>query len=168
MIVLMTTSPIAIDQSNPVCPKFTTHLLLCGLAILISFFLNNFPLNRFFSFFSRMFVSKRLALLMNRHPAWYGVLMNKRKLNMIHHHWQTYPPMCVDRNRNRIYYTPTYFWKMRVLNKTLLLILFQFSAPEGQYNGVRDVFRHLMKEEGIRAMYKVCGVHWWEFHGILD
>jgi len=30
------------------------------------------------------------------------------------------------------------------------------TAPEGQYNGVRDVFRHLMKEEGIRAMYKGC------------
>ena len=29
-------------------------------------------------------------------------------------------------------------------------------APEGTYNGVRDVFRHLMKEEGIRAMYKGC------------
>lgn len=30
------------------------------------------------------------------------------------------------------------------------------TAPEGQYNGVRDVFRHLMKTEGIRAMYKGC------------
>jgi len=30
------------------------------------------------------------------------------------------------------------------------------TAPEGKYNGVRDVFRHLMKEEGIRAMYKGC------------
>lgn len=30
------------------------------------------------------------------------------------------------------------------------------TAPEGQYNGIRDVFRHLMKEEGIRAMYKGC------------
>lgn len=28
------------------------------------------------------------------------------------------------------------------------------TAPEGQYNGLRDVFRHLMKTEGIRAMYK--------------
>ena len=31
-----------------------------------------------------------------------------------------------------------------------------FTAPEGQYSGVRDVFRHLMKTEGIRAMYKGC------------
>ena len=28
------------------------------------------------------------------------------------------------------------------------------TAPEGQYNGVRDVFRDLMKTEGIRGMYK--------------
>ena len=33
---------------------------------------------------------------------------------------------------------------------------FVIPAPEGQYSGVRDVFRHLMKEEGIRAMYKGC------------
>ena len=31
-----------------------------------------------------------------------------------------------------------------------------FSAPEGKYNGVRDVFKVLMREEGIRAMYKGC------------
>jgi len=30
------------------------------------------------------------------------------------------------------------------------------TAPDGQYRGVRDVFRHLMKTEGIRAMYKGC------------
>lgn len=28
------------------------------------------------------------------------------------------------------------------------------SAPEGKYTGVRDVFRHLMREEGVRALYK--------------
>jgi solute carrier family 25 carnitine/acylcarnitine transporter 20/29 len=29
-----------------------------------------------------------------------------------------------------------------------------FLATDGQFNGVRDVFKHLMKTEGIRAMYK--------------
>ena len=29
-----------------------------------------------------------------------------------------------------------------------------FPAPEGMYSGVRDVFAHLMREEGVRAMYK--------------
>ncbi len=28
------------------------------------------------------------------------------------------------------------------------------AAPEGKYRGVRDVFAHLMREEGIRAMYR--------------
>lgn len=28
------------------------------------------------------------------------------------------------------------------------------TAPEGTYNGIRDVFKHLMKEEGIGALYK--------------
>ena len=28
------------------------------------------------------------------------------------------------------------------------------SATDGQYNGVRDVFVHLMKTEGIRGLYK--------------
>ena len=27
-------------------------------------------------------------------------------------------------------------------------------APEGTYGGVADVFRHLVKEEGIGALYK--------------
>ena len=28
------------------------------------------------------------------------------------------------------------------------------TAPEGKYNGVRDVFKHLIREEGIGALYK--------------
>ncbi len=31
---------------------------------------------------------------------------------------------------------------------------FLLPAPEGKYSGVVDVFRHLMKEEGVRAMYR--------------
>jgi len=30
------------------------------------------------------------------------------------------------------------------------------TAPEGKYNGVRDVFRETMKNEGITAFYKGC------------
>lgn len=30
------------------------------------------------------------------------------------------------------------------------------TAPEGKYNGVRDVFLQMMKTEGISAMYKGC------------
>jgi Mitochondrial carrier protein. len=33
-------------------------------------------------------------------------------------------------------------------------ILICVSAPEGTYNGVRDVFKHLMKKEGPGALYK--------------
>ena len=29
-----------------------------------------------------------------------------------------------------------------------------FSAPDGQYNGVRDVLRQILKTEGVGAMYK--------------
>ena len=29
-----------------------------------------------------------------------------------------------------------------------------FSATDGQFNGVRDVFAHLMKTEGPKALYK--------------
>ena len=32
--------------------------------------------------------------------------------------------------------------------------LFIFSAPEGKYKGVADVFAHMMKDEGPRALYK--------------
>ena len=38
--------------------------------------------------------------------------------------------------------------------KSLLIHNVSISAPEGTYSGVRDVFRHLMREEGIRGMYK--------------
>lgn len=34
-------------------------------------------------------------------------------------------------------------------------VFLNFLAPEGTYpNGIRDVFKHAMKEEGIRALYK--------------
>jgi solute carrier family 25 carnitine/acylcarnitine transporter 20/29 len=40
-------------------------------------------------------------------------------------------------------------------NPTVLLYL--IAAPEGTYpNGIRDVFRVLLKEEGITALYKGC------------
>ena len=29
-------------------------------------------------------------------------------------------------------------------------------APDGQYNGVRDVLRQILKTEGVGALYKGC------------
>lgn len=41
------------------------------------------------------------------------------------------------------------------LSHTDVNCLFFFLAPHGTYpNGIRDVFRHLIKEEGILALYR--------------
>ena len=36
----------------------------------------------------------------------------------------------------------------------LKTFIVSISAPDGQYNGVRDVLRQIMKTEGVGAMYK--------------
>ena len=33
-------------------------------------------------------------------------------------------------------------------------LCFSFPATDGQFNGIRDVFTHLMKTEGPKALYK--------------
>ena len=38
-----------------------------------------------------------------------------------------------------------------------ILSIFVPAATDGQFNGVRDVFVHLMKTEGIRGLYKGFG-----------
>ena len=38
---------------------------------------------------------------------------------------------------------------------TNLILFYVFTAPAGTYpNGVRDVFRHIMKEEGPTALFR--------------
>lgn len=63
--------------------------------------------------------------------------------------WSQFLLMCWNRGSKHV-------------NKFILFItkrgkkygFFFVSAPDGQYNGIRDVFRHMMKTEGPRALYK--------------
>ena len=47
----------------------------------------------------------------------------------------------------------TNYWEYQNIFHTLHFLI---TAPEGKYNGVRDVFLQMMKTEGISAMYKGC------------